>query len=123
MNNKIKKILVSEKSFQMVASGKYTFIVDKTMTKNEVAKNCESLFGVNVLSVNSMNYKGKVKMQKRKAGKRNDFKKVILSVKPGQKIDLFEIEKEQQESPKKRKKAKEKKTVENKDVEVKIKSK
>jgi large subunit ribosomal protein L23 len=132
MNNSIKKILVSEKSFQAAAGGKYSFIVAKKVGKEDVSKLCERLFGVTVLSANSMNYKGKIKTVKRKEGKRNDFKKVILTLKKGDKIDLFEIEGEKkEEKPKKEKKTKEQKKEDaasegmrgNKDVEVTIKSK
>lgn len=140
MNSRIKKILVSEKSFQAAGNGKYSFIVDKDLEKNAIAKACEKLFGVNVVSVNTMNYKGKIKSVKRVTGKRSDFKKAVLSLKPGQKIDLFEIEKEagKEKSAKASKEnKKEKKAPENKastlrsesrsenvgNVEVKIKSK
>ena len=131
MNNLIKKILISEKSFQAATSGKYSFIVDKAMQKEDIAKAVENLFSVSVLSVNSMNYKGKIKTVKRKPGVRNNFKKVVLTLKPGQKIDLFEIEGddkkeekvEKTKEVKAEKKAKEKKVKENKDVEVTIKSK
>lgn len=128
MNNLIKKILISEKSFQAAAGGKYSFIVDKAMTKESIAKSIKNLFSVSVLSVRSMNYKGKVKSVKRKLGTRNDFKKVILSLKPGQKIDLFEIEGDDKKEAKAvdvktEKKKAEKKVKENKDVEVTIKSK
>ena len=139
MNNLIKKILVSEKSFTAATGGKYSFIVDKAMRKESIAKAVEELFAVSVLSVNSMNYKGKVKSTKRKMGTRNNFKKVILSLKPGQKIDLFEIEGDEKENKKekskevKAEKKKMKATAKggvptddggkNKDVEVTIKSK
>jgi large subunit ribosomal protein L23 len=130
MNNLVKKILTSEKSFQAAAGGKYSFIVDKRAGKDSIKKTVEELFSVSVMAVNSMNYKGKVKTVKRKPGVRNDFKKVILSLKKGDKIDLFEIEKDEKDA-KKDKKAKEEKTrenktkkdKENKDVEVKIKNK
>lgn len=128
MNGIFKKVLVSEKSFQDASVGKYTFVVDPSADKTTIAKMCEKLFKVTVLSVNSMNYSGKIKMVKRIKGKRNNFKKVVLTLKKGDKIDLFEIENE--EAPKledkksaKAKKTKEEKTVENKDVEVTIKSK
>lgn len=130
MNNLIKKILVSEKSFTAAKNGKYSFIVDKAMSKESIAKSVEELFAVSVLSVNSMNYKGKVKSTKRKTGVRNNFKKVILSLKPGQKIDLFEIEGDEKENKKEKskeikaeKQKPEKQVKENKDVEVTIKSK
>lgn len=92
MNNIIKKVLVSEKSFSDAAKGKYTFIVDKNASKNLVARTCQNLFNVAVVSANSMNYNGKIKTTKRIKGKRADFKKVILTLKSGDKIDLFETE-------------------------------
>lgn len=92
MSSFIKKALISEKSYLAAANGKFTFIVDKHADKDSVAKAVEGLFKVNVLSVNTANYIGKIKTTKRVTGKRNDFKKVILTLKPGQKIDLFELE-------------------------------
>lgn len=92
MNNIIKKALVSEKSFADAAKGKYTFVVGRDADKKSVAKMCEKLFNVTVLSSNSMNFKGKAKTTKRIVGKRSDFKKVILTLKAGDKIDLFETE-------------------------------
>jgi large subunit ribosomal protein L23 len=124
MSNFLKKILVSEKSFQSAAAGKYTFVVSKQTDKGSVAKLCEELFGVTVLSANSMNCIGKTKITKRKVGKRADFKKVILTLKKGDKIDLFEIESDDKKAEKEDKKEKKaKKIEENKDVEVKIKEK
>jgi len=102
MNNIIKKVLVSEKSFSDATKGKYTFIVDKNASKDLVAKICENLFNVTVLTANSMNYNGKIKTTKRIKGKRADFKKVILTLKSGDKIDLFETETaEDKKKPKK----------------------
>jgi large subunit ribosomal protein L23 len=93
MNNLIKRALVSEKSFMAAGNGKFTFIIDKRADKNQIASVCEKLFKVTVLSVNTMNYNGKVKITKRVKGQRSDFKKVVLTLKPGDKIDLFEIDK------------------------------
>ena len=90
----IKKALISEKSFGSASNDKFTFVVDKRADKEEIAQNCESLFGVTVLDVNTANYKGKIKMSKKGRGSRSDFKKAIITVKKGQKIDLFEVETE-----------------------------
>lgn len=103
MNNLIKKPVITEKSFQEAVKGKFTFIVSKDADKDSVAKTIENLYNVEVVSANSMNYKGKVKMTKRHKGKRNDFKKVVLTLKPGQKIDLFEIETEEDKKKKSKK--------------------
>lgn len=109
MSNIFKKVLVSEKSFRDATQGKYTFIVDKEADKNGIAKMCEKLFNVTVLSVNAMNFKGKTKMTRRVKGKRSDFKKVILTLKAGDKIDLFETENNEDKKKKKETKQEEKK--------------
>lgn len=100
MNNVFKKVLMSEKSFRDAGDGKYTFVVDSRENKETIAKTCEILFGVTVLSVNSMNYNGKIKMTRRIKGKRSDFKKVILTLKSGDKIDLFETEEKEKKKEK-----------------------
>lgn len=129
MKNILKKPNISEKSFKDTSIGKYTFIVNKDASKEIVAKECESLFNVTVTAVNMIRYKGKVKMVKRIKGKRNDFKKAIVSLKKGDKIDLFEVESEKPaevEKPVKATKTSTAKTAtpkETKDVEVTIKEK
>ena len=123
MNNLLKKVLVSEKSFSDAALGKYTFIVDKNASKDSVAKACESLFNITVLSANSMNYKGKVKTTKRIKGKRSDFKKVILTLKSGDKIDLFETETAEKKQDTKDKKQVKKEAKESKEATVTVKEK
>lgn len=105
-NNIIKKALISEKSFAKVAQSKYSFLVDNNARKEEIAATCHDLFGVEVLSVNTISIPGKVKKGRKGMGKRSDIKKAIISVKPGQKIDLFETEAETEEKSKKTKKSK-----------------
>ncbi|MEK7096503.1 MAG: 50S ribosomal protein L23 [Patescibacteria group bacterium] len=100
MTEFIKKALVSEKSFREVAAGKVTFVVDKRATKEEIAKNCAELFKVTVLDVNTTNIIGKVKRTKKGMGKRSDYKKAIITLKKGDKIDLFEIEEEEKKDQK-----------------------
>ena len=102
MKSFIKKILVSEKSFQKTTEGKYTFIVDKKIDKHSITKACEDLFKIKVLKVNTMNYQGKSKNVRRVPGKRSDYKKVILTLKPGDKIELFETEKPDKNKKKKK---------------------
>lgn len=94
MNNIIKKAIVSEKSFQAASKSRFTFIVERHAKKEEIASEVKELFGVTVLGVNCANYKGKIKQTKRVKGKRSDYKKAIIQVKSGEKIDLFEIEKD-----------------------------
>jgi len=126
MKNILKKPLVSEKSFARVAENKYTFIVDNDASKDVVRAAVEDLFNVTVLSVNTINIAGKIKKSKKGFGRRSDIRKAILTLKKGDKIDLFEVEKEDKgknkpkdESPK----SKEKKIKEDKDTTVKVREK
>jgi large subunit ribosomal protein L23 len=69
---------------------KYTFKVRKDSNKTEIKKAIEELFNVDVVKVNTMNVKGKVKRLGRNEGKRADWKKAIVKLAPGSKIELFE---------------------------------
>lgn len=121
MSNCIKKILMSEKSFTEAGKGKFTFIVDPKTTKEGAAILIKKLFDIEVISINSMNYQGKIKNSKKSRGKRNNFKKMIVTGKPGSRIELFEAETTREEKAKKEKPTK--KVEENKDVKVTIKKK
>ncbi len=92
-SNILKSALISEKSFAAAGNGKFTFIVDKSATKDSVRQIVTELFKVEVLEVNMVAMKGKVKKTRKGSGKRSDFKKAILTLKKGDKIDLFEVEK------------------------------
>lgn len=88
------KPVITEK---MTAKGEdlnqYGFIVDKKANKLQIKGEVEELYGVEVLSVNTMNYSGKRKSRFTKAGvisgKTNAFKKAIVTVKEGETIDFF----------------------------------
>ena len=68
----------------------YSFVVDRAATKPEVAKAVEALFKVRVEGVQTLILRGKVKRVGRSIGKRPNFKKAIVTLKEGDKIDLFE---------------------------------
>lgn len=103
----LKKAIVSEKSFQMAAESKFCFIVDKKADKKMIAEAVAGLFNIEVLDVNISNYIGKIKKTKKGSGRRSDYKKAIITAKKGQKIDLFEVEKDQKkEKPEQDKKSK-----------------
>jgi large subunit ribosomal protein L23 len=91
------KPLISEKSMAEAAKSKYTFVVEGGDTKFDIKRNVEKQFGVNVVKVSTLIMPGKVyKTGKRwKFEKHNDWKKAIVQVKPGQKIDLFEVKEEE----------------------------
>ncbi len=87
----LERPLVTEKSMDMVPNGKYSFRVDKAANKIEIAGAVEQVFNVKVVSVNTMIVKGKKRRQgRRPEGKTPDWKKAIVSLSPGQKIELFE---------------------------------
>lgn len=109
MNSVFKKALISEKSFGKASENKYTFIVEKSADKEIIALECANLFGVTVLDVNTVNYQGKIKRTRKGSGKRSDYKKAIITLKAGDKISLFEIEKEEDKKEKKTKKKEESK--------------
>jgi len=68
----------------------YSFIVDRRATKHEVARAVEELFKVHVEGVRTHVARGKVKRVGRSMGKRPNFKKAIVTLKEGDKIELFE---------------------------------
>ena len=76
----IVKPIVTERSSDDLAEGKYTFKVNKKATKVEIAKAVEKLFGVKVLSVNTMTVKGKEKRVGAHSGMTPDWKKAIVTI-------------------------------------------
>ena len=72
--------VVTEKSSADMQEGKYTFRVAKKATKIEIKRAVEKLFGVKVLSVNTMTVKGKEKRVRYQAGRTSDWKKAIVTV-------------------------------------------
>ena len=95
MNNILIKPIVTEKMTAiMERENKYGFIVDHNSNKIEIAKAIKNRFDVDVVAVNTIKYKGKTKTQATKkgrfTGKTAQFKKAIITLKEGQKLDLFE---------------------------------
>jgi large subunit ribosomal protein L23 len=83
--------LVTEKSgHQMMTNNSYTFKVSMNANKVEIKKAIERIFSVRVLSVNTINMLGKPKKLGKYSGKRPDWKKAIVTLKPGDKISEFE---------------------------------
>ncbi len=90
----LKKPLVTEK-FTAISEklNKVSFIVAKTATKTEIKEAVESVYNVNVTNVNTMVYAGKSKARFTKrgyfSGRKPSFKKAVVTLQEGQKIDFF----------------------------------
>jgi large subunit ribosomal protein L23 len=82
--------VVTEKSMSLLEENKYTFIVDLKANKIEIRKAVEDLFNVKVDKVRTMRVKGKTKRVRNRWGKAPDRKKAIVTLKAGDKIQLFE---------------------------------
>lgn len=82
--------VVSEKSYGLLDQGKYTFIVDPRANKTEIKIAIEKIFGVKVLKVNTMNRAGKRKRRGMTVGKRPDTKRAIVTLAPGDEIEIFD---------------------------------
>jgi len=93
----IKRPLITEKSMDLTAEGKYTFEVDIDSNKIEIRNAVEKIFNVKVDKVNTLIVKGKKKSGtdrrgkgKRVTGMTSDWKKAYVTLKPGNKIDIYE---------------------------------
>jgi len=87
----IRRPLVTEKSTQQKEkSNQYAFEVDPKANKIEIQSAIERLFKVKVFQVRTVRVLGKMKRLGRKYGKRPDWKKAIVTLKEGDRIDFFE---------------------------------
>ncbi len=81
--------VISEKSYRLADDGKYTFIVAPDANRTQIRQAVESVFGVKVTGVNTLNRPGKRRRTRFGWGKRADTKRAIVSVAEGERIDLF----------------------------------
>jgi large subunit ribosomal protein L23 len=85
----IKTLRVTEKgSAQSAKSNQYTLAVSQDANKMEIQQAVEKLFKVTVLGVNTLNVHGKVKQMRGRVSKQVDWKKAIVTLKAGDKIEL-----------------------------------
>lgn len=86
--------IVTEKMTELESKHQYAFEVERNANKIEIQKAIEKKFNVTVLSVRTINYKGKQKTQMtrrgRFTGKTSQWKKAIVTLKEGDKIEFFE---------------------------------
>lgn len=93
----LQKPIITEKSMKLAGDGLYTFLVNRTSTKPQIAKAVKEAFKVDIISVKTINVKGEVKMQRRirKNFTTKAFKKALVQIKKGQIIPIFETPKEE----------------------------
>jgi large subunit ribosomal protein L23 len=87
----IKRPLITEKStIQKESANQLTFEVDRKANRVEIKKAVESIFKVKVAGVRTIQVMGKFKRRGRILGKRNDYKKAVVRLMPGERIEFFE---------------------------------
>ncbi len=86
----IRRPLVTEKTTKLMEENKYCFVVDLRANKHQIKQAVEEIFKVKVLDVNTLHVLGKVKRQGRSEGKRPDWKKAVVTLAPGSRIQFFE---------------------------------
>ena len=87
----VKKALITEKGTALrELRNQYHFEVARDANKIDILRAVEAIFSVKVADVRTMQVRGKAKRQGRWAGRRNHWKKAIVTLKPDQKIELFE---------------------------------
>ena len=88
----IKSPIITEQSMKLVETqNRYTFKVDKKTNKVEIKKAIEAIFDVKVLSVNTINVLPKFKRMGKYEGYKSAYKKAVVKLAEGQKIEAFTI--------------------------------
>lgn len=91
-NDIILKPVISEKSTELMGINKYVFRVSMKANKLMVYRAVKELFGVQPEKVNVLTVRGKNRRLRYRTGKKSAWKKAIVTLKPGEKIELFEAQ-------------------------------
>ncbi len=86
----LRRPVVTEKNSIMMDQNKYAFEVEKAATKEQVKQAIEKVFNVKVTAVNMITVPAKPRGFGRMKGQRSAWKKAIVTLKPGDKIEVFE---------------------------------
>lgn len=86
----IRPLITEKTGIQKELNNQLTFEVDRRANRIEIKQAIESIFNVRVAAVKTMQVKGKTKQRGRITGKRRDWKKAIVKLMPGERIDFFE---------------------------------
>jgi large subunit ribosomal protein L23 len=82
--------VISEKSYALMGEGKYTFRVHERAHKTQIGNAVETLFGVHVVEVRTAKVRSKPKRRGLTRGHSRSWKKAIVQLAPGERIELFE---------------------------------
>jgi large subunit ribosomal protein L23 len=82
--------VVTEKSTMLAPLDKYVFAVHRWANKMQIKEAVEKAFDVHVMDVHVMNVRGKMKRFGKGTGLTPDWKKAIVTIAPGERIELFE---------------------------------
>ena len=82
--------VISEKTYALIAAGKYTFRVDDRPHKFEIKDAVEQAFGVEVVKVRTSKVRSKPKRRGLHSGRSRSWKKAVVELAPGETIELFE---------------------------------
>ena len=82
--------LVTEKNTNLMVLNKYSFEVDRKATKPQIKQAIEAIFNVGVTKVHTLNVRGKLRRRGREFGYTRDWKKAIVTLTAGDRIEIFE---------------------------------
>jgi large subunit ribosomal protein L23 len=82
--------LITEKNTNLMALNKYSFEVGRGANKMQIKEAIESIFKVTVTGVHTMNVRGKLRRRGQRFGYTPDWKKAIVTLAEGDRIELFE---------------------------------
>jgi large subunit ribosomal protein L23 len=88
--NVVIRPVISEKSYALIAEGKYTFRVNDRAHKTQIAQAVEEIFAVKVAAVRTSKVRSKPKRRGLYQGRTRAWKKAIVQVAAGERIELFE---------------------------------
>lgn len=82
--------LITEKNTNLMTLNKYSFEVDRNANKPQIKHAVEAIFDVTVTKVHTMNVRGKMRRRGRQTGYTADWKKAVVTLAEGNRIELFE---------------------------------
>ncbi len=86
----IKPLITEKTTIQKEVANQVSFEVDRRANRIEIKRSIENLFDVKIAKVRTMQMNGKTKRRGRFVGKRRDWKKAIVTLMPGERIEFFE---------------------------------